>query len=155
MPTHCRAHCVQQRREGERCPVGKSPLNAVHEWQYFKLNYQTDVIFCSQCVWHNRENAPAVFGNCSPDHDSRRSSVSRPQTICFQTYLWPDSDQHMVIPGTKKEPAFIRKYNGSPLHPPNELWLSTTSVTNSSSLELVEYTLQGVWLKAILEVTDF
>ncbi|GBN32602.1 hypothetical protein AVEN_94565-1 [Araneus ventricosus] len=57
-----------------------TPLNAVHEWQHNRLNHQTDVQICSQGAWDNHESAPAVIGNCSPDHNSRcRSSVSRPQ----------------------------------------------------------------------------
>ncbi|GFV99185.1 uncharacterized protein TNCV_1511581 [Trichonephila clavipes] len=61
--TLCRAHCVK---------------TAV-------LNNQTDVQASSQCVWDNHKSAPAIKGNCSPDHDSRsRSSESRPQTVWFQ-----------------------------------------------------------------------
>ncbi|GFV65748.1 uncharacterized protein TNCV_4153841 [Trichonephila clavipes] len=45
------------------------------------------------------------------------ASVSRPQIVWLQTFLWPPSDQHTVITGTKAEPAFIRKHNRSPLRP--------------------------------------
>ncbi|GFS84825.1 uncharacterized protein TNCV_2957131 [Trichonephila clavipes] len=94
--------------------LGNSLSNSVHEWQYYRLNYQTDVQICNQCVWDNHESAPAVVGNCSPNHNSRyRSSVST-----LQAFPWPPSDLHMAITGTKTEHAFIRKHNRSPLgHP--------------------------------------
>ncbi|GFY10467.1 uncharacterized protein TNCV_1463561 [Trichonephila clavipes] len=90
-----------------------SQLNAVDEWQYYGLNYQTDVQICSQCVRDNHESTPAIIGNCSSDHDSRcRFSVS-----WLQTLSWPP-DQHAAITGNNTEPAFIRKHNKSPLRPP-------------------------------------
>ncbi|GFX19867.1 transposable element Tcb1 transposase [Trichonephila clavipes] len=97
-----------------------SSLNAVYEWQCYRLNYQTDQHVCSQCVWNNHESALAtVIGNCSPDHDFRcRCSVSRLQTVWLQVFPWLPSDQHTAITGTKAEPAFIRKHNRSPLHHP-------------------------------------
>ncbi|GFT49629.1 uncharacterized protein TNCV_3367751 [Trichonephila clavipes] len=39
------------------------PMNAVHEWQYCRLNCQTEVQFFNQGVWDNHERAPAVIGN--------------------------------------------------------------------------------------------
>ncbi|GFV28305.1 uncharacterized protein TNCV_22301 [Trichonephila clavipes] len=47
-----------------------------------------------------------------------RSSVSGSQTVWLQAFLWPPSEQHMAITGTKTEPAFIKKHNRSPLYPP-------------------------------------
>ncbi|GBM58974.1 hypothetical protein AVEN_230087-1 [Araneus ventricosus] len=99
------------------------------------LNHQTDVQICSQGAWDNHESAPVVILNCSPDHNSRRrSSVSRPQTDWLHALTWPPSNQYTAITGTQAEPAFI--------------------VANGSGLESVECTLQGVWLEAVLEVTD-
>ncbi|GBM21172.1 hypothetical protein AVEN_50904-1 [Araneus ventricosus] len=96
-----------------------TPLNAIHEWQHNRLNHQTDLQICSQGARDNHESAPAVIGNCSPDHNSRcRSSVSRPQTGWLQALIWPPSNQHTTITGTKAEPAFIRKHNRSELRPP-------------------------------------
>ncbi|GBM06670.1 hypothetical protein AVEN_190885-1 [Araneus ventricosus] len=96
-----------------------TPLNAVHEWQHNRLNHQTEVQICCQGVWDNHESAPAVIGNCSPDHNSCcRSSVSRPQTGWLQALIWPPPNQHTAITGTKAEPAFIMKHNRSPLRPP-------------------------------------
>ncbi|GFX47726.1 hypothetical protein TNCV_699801 [Trichonephila clavipes] len=46
-----------------------SPLNAVHGWQCYRLNNQTDIQICSQCIWDNHESTPAVMGNYSPEHD--------------------------------------------------------------------------------------
>ncbi|GFW53870.1 hypothetical protein TNCV_2446621 [Trichonephila clavipes] len=79
----------------------------------------------------------------------RRSSVSWPQKLWLQAFPWPLSNQHTAIAGTNAEPAFIRNH-----HTPssNELLLDTTGV---GGLESVEYTLQGVWPGAVLEVTDF
>ncbi|GFY15964.1 hypothetical protein TNCV_1286091 [Trichonephila clavipes] len=42
---------------GERYPVGKSPLNTAHEWQYYRSNYQTD-------VWDNAESVSADKVRC-------------------------------------------------------------------------------------------
>ncbi|GBN31909.1 hypothetical protein AVEN_236559-1 [Araneus ventricosus] len=96
-----------------------TPLNAVHEWQHNRLNHQTDVQIFSQGALDNHESAPAVIGNCSPDHNSRcRSSVFRPQTGWLQVLTWPPFNQRTAITGTKEEPAFIRKHNRSPLRPP-------------------------------------
>ncbi|GFU63921.1 hypothetical protein TNCV_3049741 [Trichonephila clavipes] len=40
---------------------------------------------CSHCDWDNHENATAVVGNCSLDHDSRcKSSASSPPTVWVQ-----------------------------------------------------------------------
>ncbi|GBM75266.1 hypothetical protein AVEN_214587-1 [Araneus ventricosus] len=80
-----------------------TPLNAVHEWQHNKLNHQTGVQICSQGAWDNHESAPAVIGNCSPDHNSRcRSSVSsRRQVGCRRSPV----NQHTAITGNKAEPA--------------------------------------------------
>ncbi|GFV43393.1 uncharacterized protein TNCV_886311 [Trichonephila clavipes] len=84
-----------------------------------RLNYQTDVQICSQCVWDNHKNTPAVTGNYSPNHNSRRRlNVSRPQTIWLQVFPWSLPDQHSAITGTKKGPAFIRNHNRSPLCSP-------------------------------------
>ncbi|GFV15408.1 uncharacterized protein TNCV_4834341 [Trichonephila clavipes] len=58
--------------------LGNSPVNAVRDWQFYRLNYQTDAQICNQYVWDNNENYPAVIGNFSPEHDFRcRPSVSR------------------------------------------------------------------------------
>ncbi|GBM29937.1 hypothetical protein AVEN_111241-1 [Araneus ventricosus] len=99
--------------------LGNTPLNAIHKWQHNRLNHQTDLQICSQGARDNQESAPAVIGNCSPDHNSRcRSSVFRPQTGWLQTLTWPASSQHTTITGTKAESAFIRKHNRSELRPP-------------------------------------
>ncbi|GFW23743.1 uncharacterized protein TNCV_2032861 [Trichonephila clavipes] len=97
-----------------------SSLNAVHEWQFYRLNCQTDVQIRNHCVCDNHESALAtVIGNCSPDHDFRcRCSVSRLQTVWLQVFPWLPSDQHTAITGTKAEPAFIRKHNRSLLRLP-------------------------------------
>ncbi|GFX62913.1 hypothetical protein TNCV_1100061 [Trichonephila clavipes] len=58
--THCRAHLVQQQYKGESYPADFT-LNAVHEWQYHRLNSQTDVQISSRCAWENRERAFNVF----------------------------------------------------------------------------------------------
>ncbi|GFV38269.1 uncharacterized protein TNCV_1723501 [Trichonephila clavipes] len=41
-----------------------------------------------------------------------------PQTVWLQAFPWPLSDQNTAITDTMAEPAFIRKYNRSLLHPP-------------------------------------
>ncbi|GBM83996.1 hypothetical protein AVEN_110127-1 [Araneus ventricosus] len=93
-----------------------TPLNVAHEWQHNKLNHQTDVQICRQGAWDNHESAPAVIGNCSPDHNFKcRSGVSRPQKSWLQELTSSPSNQHTAITGTKAEPAFIRKYNRSVL----------------------------------------
>ncbi|GFX23316.1 uncharacterized protein TNCV_4936311 [Trichonephila clavipes] len=71
-----------------------SPLDAVHEWQYCRLNYQAEVQICSQWVWDNHESAPAVT-----------------------MIIWPPYDKDTTITGAKAETAFIRKHSRSPLHP--------------------------------------
>ncbi|GBM13952.1 hypothetical protein AVEN_152380-1 [Araneus ventricosus] len=111
----------------------ETPLNAVHEWHHNRLNHQTGVQICSQGAWDNHKSAPAVMGNCSPDHNSRRrSSVSRPQTGGLQELTWPPSKQHTAITGTKAEPAFIRKHNRSPIRPP--MGSSLTSLMSQSAV---------------------
>ncbi|GFT44793.1 hypothetical protein TNCV_2845591 [Trichonephila clavipes] len=49
--------------------VGTS--HAAHQWQYNRLNYQSDKQIFSQCVWDHPENNSAVMGNCSPDRNIR------------------------------------------------------------------------------------
>ncbi|GFV95052.1 uncharacterized protein TNCV_1030501 [Trichonephila clavipes] len=133
------------------------PLNAAHEWQYYRLNYQTDVQICSQCVWDSPESGTAVIGNCFPDHDDSRyrSSVSRRQTVWSLAFPWPPSDQHKVITGTKAEPASIRRQQQIFTPSCNDLWLDTTGVANSNNLESMECTIQSVWLGVVLEMTNF
>ena len=48
------------------------------------------------------------------------SSVSMPQTVWSKVLPWPPSDINTAtaITDTMAEPAFIRKHNRSPLHPP-------------------------------------
>ncbi|GFU67426.1 uncharacterized protein TNCV_641261 [Trichonephila clavipes] len=88
-------------------------------WRQIWLNNHTDVPICNQCVWDNKDSAPAVIENCSPDPDSTcRSSLSRPQTVWLLIFPLPPSDQHTTITGTYAEPAFLRKRNRYPLRPP-------------------------------------
>ncbi|GBM35751.1 hypothetical protein AVEN_108952-1 [Araneus ventricosus] len=88
-----------------------SPLIAVREWQHNRLNHQIEVQICSQAASDNHESAPAVIGNCSPNHNSRcTSSVSRPQKGWLQALTRPPSNQHTAITGTKAEPTFNRKH---------------------------------------------
>ncbi|GFV87142.1 hypothetical protein TNCV_5113601 [Trichonephila clavipes] len=140
---------LQQRCESELYSDGKLPLNAVHKWQYYRLNYQTDIQICSQYVWDNNESAPAFIGNCFPDPGSRwRFSESRSQTVCLQEF-----------------PGLLLTNTWQSLAPRQNLLSSrkistpssndTTSIANDSVLELVEYTQQGTWLGAVLEVTVF
>ncbi|GFV79384.1 uncharacterized protein TNCV_1903561 [Trichonephila clavipes] len=76
----------------------KSPLNAVQERQYYRLNYETDVKICSQCVWDNDESAPTVIRNCSPGQNSGVGP------ICLgHIQLQNPSDQHTAINDTKAE----------------------------------------------------
>ncbi|GFX29003.1 uncharacterized protein TNCV_3030461 [Trichonephila clavipes] len=76
-----------QRCEESIIVLENSSLNAVYEWQYYRLNYQTDVKICNQCIWDNLEGAPAVTRNCPPENDSScRSNVSRPQTDWLQAF---------------------------------------------------------------------
>ncbi|GFV09738.1 uncharacterized protein TNCV_2597931 [Trichonephila clavipes] len=87
------------------------------------LSYQAEIF--SQLVWDNYESAPAVLGNCSPDHDSGcRSSLSRLHTVWLRVFPWPPSDQHMAITGTKVGPAFFRKHNRSSFRPPTSFFLT-------------------------------
>ncbi|GFW14553.1 hypothetical protein TNCV_2358771 [Trichonephila clavipes] len=89
----------------------------------------------------------SYIGNCSPDHDSRRrSSVSTSQTVWLQEFLCPPSDQHTTISKT----CFHQKTQQIS----NEIWLDTPGIANDNGLESMEYTLQGPWLGAVLEVTD-
>ncbi|GFV07207.1 uncharacterized protein TNCV_1165411 [Trichonephila clavipes] len=90
------------------------PLNAVHEWQCYRMNYQIDV-----------QIAVSVFGITT--RILLLSYLIAPQTltpgacpVCPRLCLvpWPPSDQHIVITGTKAVHAFIRKHNRCPLRPP-------------------------------------
>ena len=105
MSTHCRAHCITRAVWGWALSCWKTlPLNAVHEWQNYRLNYQADIQICSQCVQNNHESASAVTGNCFPDHDSRwRSRMFSLQIVYLQAFSWPFSDQYTAIIGTKTE----------------------------------------------------
>ncbi|GBN05778.1 hypothetical protein AVEN_62310-1 [Araneus ventricosus] len=107
MSTFCRACWVTT---AVCYPVGKRPLNVVHEWQHNRLNHQIDVQISNQGVWDKHESSPAVIGNCSPDSRCR-SSVSKPQTSWLQALTCLPSNQHTAITGTNAEPAFIRKHN--------------------------------------------
>ena len=73
---------LQERHEDKRYSAGNLPLDAVHERQNQRLNYQADVQICSQCVWNNHESASAVIGNRSQEHDTMSMSrIFRPQTV--------------------------------------------------------------------------
>ncbi|PRD33164.1 UNVERIFIED_CONTAM: hypothetical protein NCL1_18274 [Trichonephila clavipes] len=109
-----------------------SPLNAIHEWQYYMLNYQTVVQICSHCVWDNPESAPAVIGNCSPDHDSRYVNLAADSLIAG--IPWCPSDQHTAITGIKAEPAFIKKHYRSLLRPPMSSDVTPHSLPNNTAV---------------------
>ncbi|GFU41806.1 hypothetical protein TNCV_2375981 [Trichonephila clavipes] len=96
-----------------------------HELQYYRLNYQTDVQICSQYVWDNHKIVPTVIGKCC-----------------------------MVVIGTKSKNCCHQKTQQISISSINGIWLDITSVANDNGMESEKYMLQGVWLGAILEVTD-
>ncbi|GFT08531.1 hypothetical protein TNCV_5024311 [Trichonephila clavipes] len=64
--------------------------------------------------------------------------------------------QNMAITATKAEPAFIGKHNLSTLQPPIIFGLTPlASQTAMTWSQYLKYTLQGAWLRAVLEVIDF
>ncbi|GFV82309.1 hypothetical protein TNCV_3442991 [Trichonephila clavipes] len=77
------------------------------------------------------------------------------KTVCLLAFPCPPFEHHIAFMGAKAEPAFFRKNKRSTLPSTNELWLDTTGVANDNDLESVEYKLQGSWLVAVPEVTNF
>ncbi|GBN62394.1 hypothetical protein AVEN_241367-1 [Araneus ventricosus] len=110
--------------------LGNTPLSAVHECQHNRLNNRTDVQICSQGAWDNHESAPAVIGNCSPDHESR-SSVSRPQTGWLQALTWPPSN-HTRSSLAPRQNRLSSENNRSPLRPP--MSSSLTPLTSQTAV---------------------
>ncbi|GFV88338.1 uncharacterized protein TNCV_858911 [Trichonephila clavipes] len=82
------------------------------------------------CVWDNPESAPAVIGNCSPDHDSRYVNLAADSLIAG--IPWCPSDQHTAITGIKAEPAFIKKHYRSLLRPPMSSDVTPHSLPNNT-----------------------
>ncbi|GFW59181.1 uncharacterized protein TNCV_2781121 [Trichonephila clavipes] len=100
------------------CWIGDRSGNLAGRGNMSKLSRACCVTTAIQCVWDNHESDPAVIGYFPTDHDSRcRFSVSMLQTVCLQAFLWSPFDQHMGITGIRAEPAVIKKYNRSPIHP--------------------------------------
>ncbi|GFX14828.1 hypothetical protein TNCV_1485701 [Trichonephila clavipes] len=92
-------------------------------------------------------NSGTVNAGCV---DDAGVAVQRhPQHAQLETDLafpWP------VITGTKAESGFIRKHNRSSFRYPEHCF-DTTAIANGNGVKSVEYTLQGTWFGAILEVT--
>ncbi|GFV01616.1 hypothetical protein TNCV_2962091 [Trichonephila clavipes] len=64
-PTWEKRVALQQWSENELHPVRKLPLEFVHERQYCRLKYQTNVQIWSQVVWDSHKCALAVIESCS------------------------------------------------------------------------------------------
>ncbi|GFU94382.1 hypothetical protein TNCV_4150691 [Trichonephila clavipes] len=111
---------------GERCPVGKLPLECYYELQYYRLNYQTDVQICSRYVWDNHMIVPTVIGKCC-----------------------------MVVIGTKsKNCCYQRKHSRSQFHPSMGSGLTSQCRKRQWAAKSEEIYVTGCLPGAIVEVTD-
>ncbi|GFW88827.1 hypothetical protein TNCV_2682611 [Trichonephila clavipes] len=109
----------------------------------------------SRCSIGDRCGDLAGQGNMSTLQSTLRynNCMRASDSLVASPFPSPPSDQHLAITGTKAEPSFIRKHNRCTLRPP--MLSGMIPLASQTVMESVEYMLQGAWLGAVLELTDF